>query len=181
MKKPLNIVVVIILLMIFQLADAMTAYDFTFKDINGKLMPLKKYKGKVLLVVNTACKCGYTPQFKQLQDLYAHYKNDGFVVIGVPSDDFKQELQDPGDIVSFTKNEYHVSFPMTGINRVTSTNAHPFYKWAYSNLGEKAVPRWNFHKLLINRKGELVAAFDTQEEPMSLPIINAVHKAINSR
>lgn len=161
---------------------ALSAYDFEFNTIYGKPMPLSKYKGKVLLVVNTASKCGYTPQFKDLQKLYKIYKDKGLVIIGVPSADFgNQEFSDSGKIFNFATDNYSVSFPLTELNHVSTIKAHPFYKWAYGYLGNKAIPKWNFHKLLINRQGKLVGAFKTQTSPMSKQIISTIETEINKK
>jgi glutathione peroxidase len=137
-----------------------TAYDFSFESLQGEPMPLANYKGKVLLVVNTASKCGFTPQYKGLEALYNQYKGRGLVIIGVPSNDFG--AQEPGsakEISAFCQLNYGVTFPMTSRQVVSGDNAHPFYKWAYSVLGFGSAPKWNFHKYLIDRNGHIVDYF----------------------
>lgn len=140
------------LLILTTTVKALTAYDFELTSIDGQVLPLSQYRGKVLLIVNTASKCGYTPQFKALQQLNMDYKDQGLIIIGIPSKDFGgQEFSEPTKISSFAKDNYAVSFPLTTLSQVIGVGAIPIYKWAYSHLGDKAIPKWNFHKLLINR------------------------------
>ena len=116
--------------------DFKNSYEFEFESLNGEPMPLSAYRGKVLLVVNTASKCGFTGQYKGLEALYQHYKEQGLVVIGVPSNDFG--AQEPGthdEIKQFCQLNYGVTFPMTSKYQVTGNTAHPFYKWAKKELG----------------------------------------------
>src|SRR5262249_54993644 len=132
-----------------------TAYDFSFETLAGDPMPLSQYRGKALLIVNTASKCGFTPQYKGLQALYDKYKGRGLVVIGVPSNDFgAQEPGSAAEIKSFCELNYGVTFPMTSKYAVTGNSAHAFYKWAYEALGFGAAPKWNFHKYLASRDGK---------------------------
>lgn len=158
-------------------ADGKSAYDFTFETLDGKPLPLSGYKGKVLLIVNTASKCGFTPQFKELQALYNEYKDKGLVIIGVPSNDFGQ--QEPGsaqEIKKFCELNYGVTFPMTSKQEVTGDNAHPFYKWAYDTLGFGTGPKWNFHKYLVDTNGNLVDYFNSNTAPDSDKLKAAVDK-----
>src|SRR5580698_6933489 len=122
-----------------------TAYDFSFETLDGKPMPLSQYKGKVLLVVNTASKCGFTPQYKGLEALYNKYKDRGLVIIGVPSNDFGgQEPGNATEIKNFCQLNYGVTFPMTSKQVVSGDDANSFYKWVYSVLGFGSAPKWNF-------------------------------------
>ena len=160
-------------------AAAETAWDFTFTSIDGESMPLSAYEGKALLVVNTASRCGFTPQYEGLQALWERYRDRGLVVIGVPSNDFGG--QEPGSatqIKSFCETNFSVDFPMTDKNQVVGDEAHPFYRWAAAALGTSEVPRWNFHKYLVGPDGKLVAAIPTRAEPTSEPVIAAVEKVL---
>lgn len=137
--------------------NGQNAYSFTFETLTGEALPLSQFKGQVMLIVNTASKCGFTGQYDGLQELYDSYKDRGFVIIGVPSNDFG--AQEPGsneEIATFCKMNYGVTFPMSSKQPVTGDNAHPFYKWVRESLGFGAAPKWNFHKYLINKNGEAV-------------------------
>ena len=151
------------------------ATDFTFEAIDGRPMPLENFKGKVLLVVNTASFCGFTKQYEGLQALYQRYEAKGLVVIGVPSNDFgEQEPKAEGEIADFCKGAFGVTFPLTTKQTVKGADAHPFYAWAAATLGSANAPRWNFHKYLVAADGQLVSSFSTQTEPMSPKVIAAV-------
>ena len=126
-------------------------YDFSIKSITGEDISLSDYKNKVVLLVNTASQCGFTPQYSGLQKIYDRYKEDNFVVLGVPSDDFNQELSNDSDVKKFCEIRYGVNFPMTSIQKIKGDNAHPLYKWIAGNVSVIAQPRWNFHKYLIGR------------------------------
>jgi glutathione peroxidase len=160
-----------------------TAYDFSFKALMGEdPMPLSAYQGKVILIVNTASKCGFTPQYKGLEDLYQRYKDRGFVIIGVPSNDFGQ--QEPGsaeEIATFCEFNYGVTFPMASKESVSGDQAHPFYQWARDVLGFGTAPKWNFHKYLINRKGVLVDYFNSTTSPDASRVKEAIEKALDEQ
>jgi len=142
------------------------AFQFEFTAIDGKPMPLDQYRGKVLLVVNTASECGYTPQYEGLQRLWEKYRDRGLVVIGVPSNDFGgQEPGNEAQIAGFCKGQYGVTFPLTEKYPVKGKDAHPFYKWALGIATQKNSPMWNFHKYLISRDGHLAAWFPTATSP----------------
>lgn len=157
-----------------------TAYDFSFNYLmEDKLLQLSEFKGKVILVVNTASECGFTPQYEGLEKLYETYKDKGFVIIGVPSNDFGG--QEPGsnqEIAKFCKINYGVTFPMASKEVVSGDDAHPFYKWARKTLGFGTAPKWNFHKYLINRKGELVDYFNSTTSPENDRVKEAIEKAL---
>lgn len=159
-----------------------TAYDFTMKTIDGKPMPFDQYKGKVLMVVNTASFCGYTPQYEGLQKLQDTYKAQGFTVIGVPSGDFGgQEYEEAGKIKAFCESKFGIKFPMTEKSVVKGGDAAPFYRWAAATLGPDQTPKWNFHKYLVGRDGKLIAAFPSKAEPMSAAVTGAVAQAIAAK
>jgi len=156
-------------------AMAETAHDFSFTTIDGQPLPMSQYKGKAVLVVNTASFCGYTPQYEGLQSLWDDYKDKGLIVLGVPANDFG--AQEPGTnagIKTFCESKYDVTFPLASKETVKGSGAHPFYKWAAATLGEDKAPRWNFHKYLVGADGKLVAAFATRIEPESKDVKGAI-------
>jgi glutathione peroxidase len=156
-------------------ADTGDAFQFSFTSIDGKPMSMADFKGKAVLVVNTASQCGFTPQYTALEAVYTKYKDKGLVVVGVPSNDFGG--QEPGtnaEIKKFCEGNYDVDFPMTTKYDVKGPDAHPFYKWAEAVGGTPAVPAWNFHKLLISPEGKLVAEFPSKVKPDSADIEQAV-------
>lgn len=155
-------------------------YDFTFDRLNSdKTLPLSMFKGKVLMVVNTASKCGFTKQYDGLEDLYNRYNDDGFMVIGVPSGDFAgQEFEDEKEIKTFCELNYGVTFPLTSKVHVKGDEAHPFYKAAAKHFGKLGTPKWNFHKYLINRDGQFEDFFASMTDPESDKIKKAVEKLL---
>ena len=159
------------------------AYSFTFHTLRGQqLLPLSEFKGKVLVIVNTASKCGFTPQYAGLEKLYEKYKDRGLVILGVPSNDFgKQEPGKTDEIANFCKVNYGVSFPLTTKEVVSGKNAHPFYLWAKKKLGFGTAPKWNFHKYLINRQGELVDYFYSTTAPEAPRFVKAVEKTLDEK
>jgi glutathione peroxidase len=143
-----------------------TAYDFSFKSIDGKPLPLSTFKGKAILVVNVASQCGLTPQYSGLEALWKEKSGKGLVVLGVPANDFG--AQEPGtenEIKTFCETRFNVDFPMTAKEHVIGPEAHPLYKWIAGELGEGAAPKWNFHKYLINKDGTLAGTFGSRTEP----------------
>lgn len=161
-----------------QAADK-TAYDFSFTAIEGGALPLSDFKGKAILVVNTASECGYTPQYKDLQALWQRYRDRGLVVLGVPSNDFGgQEPGTEAEIKRFCERQYAVDFPLTAKEHVTGSEAHPFYQWAAEVAGEAASPRWNFHKYLVGPDGELAAWFPTKTSPSAADVTQAIEEAL---
>lgn len=155
-------------------AEDGNAHDFIFEDIDGGELRLDEFAGRPVLVVNTASRCGYTYQYDALQALYDRYRHRGFVVIGVPSNDFRQELASEAEVKSFCAVNFGIDFPMTAITHVTGADAHPFYGWAAGALGSPAEPRWNFHKLLVGPDGRLIAAFPTRTEPDAPEVRQAI-------
>ncbi|MDY0406944.1 glutathione peroxidase [Virgibacillus sp. 179-BFC.A HS] len=149
----------------------MNVYDFHVETIDGKDKSLADYKGKVLLIVNTASKCGFTPQFEGLQKLYEQYHDKGFEILGFPCNQFAE--QDPGtneEIHSFCQQNYGVTFPMFAKIDVNGENAHPLYKYltnAQKGMLNKKI-KWNFTKFLIDRKGNVVQRFAPQTKPSSM-------------
>lgn len=156
-----------------------TAYDFDFTAIDGSPLPLKKFEGRAMMVVNVASKCGFTPQYDGLQKIYAQYHDRGFTLIGVPSNQFLwQEPAKELEIAAFCRVTYSVSFPMTEKTHVKGSHAHPFYRWMREKLGRAAHPAWNFHKLLVGKQGQPLSAFKSGVEPESSAIRNAIEAAL---
>jgi len=156
-----------------------TAHDFDFTTLDGKPLPLKSFAGKAVLVVNTASECGYTPQYAGLQKLWQAQRDQGLVVLGVPSNDFgQQEPSDEAAIGRFCATRYKVDFPMTAKQKVVGGAAHPFYRWIAAELGEAGSPRWNFHKYLIGRDGTLAGAWPSGVAPESKELAQAIAEAL---
>jgi glutathione peroxidase len=156
-----------------------TAYDFDFVSIDGKPLPLSGFKGKVVLVVNTASQCGLTPQYAGLEELWSGYRDKGLVVLGVPSNDFGG--QEPGSeeqIKGFCETRFAVDFPMTAKAVVKGEGAHPFYRWAKAELGEEAEPKWNFHKILIGMDGRPVRGSGSRTEPSDPELRAEIDRAL---
>ncbi|MEM6943217.1 MAG: glutathione peroxidase [Pseudomonadota bacterium] len=161
-------------------AGELNAHDFAFPGIDGGVVRLADFAGKAVLVVNTASRCGFTYQYDGLQSLWTRYRDRGLVVIGAPSDDFNQELDDEASVKHFCEVNFAIDFPMTGIIPVTGKGAHPFYAWARRELGPSRAPRWNFHKYLVGPNGQLVAAFGTNVDPASGTVTSAIEKLLSA-
>lgn len=157
------------------LAATPNAFDFGFEAIEGGPLPLSQFRGRVMLVVNTASFCGFTPQYAALQKLHERYEARGLTVIGVPSTDFNQESSDARRVREFCDAMFGITFPITAINPVRGERAHPFFAWAAREAGPV---RWNFHKYLVSRDGRRVQGFSTQTAPDSPPMIRAVEAAL---
>jgi glutathione peroxidase len=156
-----------------------TAHDFTFTGIDGQPLPLSDFSGKAVLVVNTASRCGLTPQYEGLEELYRSRRDQGLVVLGVPCNQFAgQEPGDEAEIQAFCATKFAVDFPMTAKTDVKDAARHPFYAWAQAQLGETAVPVWNFHKILIGPDGEAVAAFGPRTDPLDASVAEAIDAAL---
>ncbi len=155
------------------------AHDFSLTSIEGQPLDLAGYAGKAVLVVNTASACGLTPQYKGLQALWEARKDDGLVVLGVPSNDFgAQEPGSEGEVKAFCEMRYGVSFPLTSKNQVTGPGAHPLYLWLAETTGEAGLPRWNFHKFLIGKDGALKGVFGSRTEPDAPELAAAIDAAL---
>ena len=170
--------------MIFFKSNALASYDkffFDFKinDISGNELNLNEYRNKVVLLVNTASYCGFTKQYDDLQKLWDKYKNKNLIVLGIPSNSFNQEKKTSSEVKNFCEVNFNISFPMTEITNVKGDNAHPIYKWAAKNFGNSAVPKWNFHKILINKNGKIEDTYSSFTKPMSKKIINKIEELVN--
>lgn len=156
-----------------------SAHDFSFMSIEGEPLPLSDFKGKTVMVVNTASFCGFTRQYAGLQDVWERYRERGLVVLGVPSNDFGgQEPGTEAEIKEFCEVNFDVDFPLTEKEQVVGSAAHPFYRWAAEQLGVAAAPRWNFHKYLVGPDGRLVAWFSTATEPMAPEVTQAIEASL---
>ena len=155
------------------------AYDFGFNDLDGAELSLSEYKGKVIVVINVASQCGFTKQYEDMQSIWVEYQKKGLVMIGVPSNDFGS--QEPGnnkEIKAFCETKFGISFPMTEKVYVKGDKAHPFYIWAQKNYGKAAAPKWNFHKIIINREGKIEDTFSSITNPSSKKFIKAIENLI---
>ena len=154
-------------------------FDHSIKSIDDKIINLNEYKNKAVLLVNVASYCGFTKQYGDLQKLWDKYKDKGLIVLGVPSNSFNQEKDKNDEVKSFCEVNFGINFPMTSIFEVKGDNAHEIYKWAKKNHGKSAVPKWNFHKILIDRDGKIFDTYASFTKPMSKKIINSVEKILN--
>ena len=154
-------------------------YDFKINSITGEEINFNDYKNKAILLVNVASYCGFTKQYADLQKLWEVYRHKGFVVIGVPSNSFNQEKNSEKEIKKFCEVNFNINFPMTSIYEVKGDNAHAIYKWAMNNHGKSAVPKWNFHKILIGKDGKVADTFVSFTSPTSKKITKVIDKILN--
>ena len=179
----LKLLSLIIISMIFFNNNVQSNYDKLFYEhkinsINGDLINLKDYKNKVVLLVNVASYCGFTKQYNDMQELWTNYKDRGLIVLAVPSNSFNQEKDNENEIKEFCEVNFNITFPMTSIYNVKGNNAHKIYKWAEKNYGKSAVPKWNFHKILINKKGKVEDTYTSFTKPNSKKIINKIEQLL---
>jgi glutathione peroxidase len=154
-------------------------FDFKINSINGDSLDISKYTGKTILLVNVASNCGFTKQYDGLQKLYDDFKDKGLVVIGVPTNQFGG--QEPGtetEIKNFCETNFNITFPMTSKYDVKGDNAHPIYIWAKDTFGKSTIPKWNFHKILINKNGKIEDTFASFTGPLSNKIINKLNQIL---
>jgi glutathione peroxidase len=182
--RNLTIIIGVLIMSLFQSGTASASdeniYSFSFEKLHEEgNINLADYNGKVIMLVNTASKCGFTTQYKGLQSLYDTYKDKGFVIIGIPSNDFG--AQEPGseeEIAEFCELNYGVTFPMTSKQIVSGESAHPLYKLARKELGFGTAPKWNFHKYLINKQGKFVDYFNSTTDPQADRVTKMVEKLL---
>jgi len=154
-------------------------FDFNIKNINDEEFSLSIYKNKTILLVNVASNCGFTQQYSELQELFEKYNSRNFVVLGVPSNQFGG--QEPGtndEIKDFCETNFNISFPMTSKYNVKGNDAHPIYLWAKENFGKSAVPKWNFHKILINKNGKIEDTFSSFTKPLSKKLTDKLEEIL---
>jgi len=185
MSKKLKIIILLIMMSFFGnkvTADyEKLAYDFKFKDLDGSQLSLSEYKGKVIIAVNVASQCGFTKQYEDMQDVWKKYQSKGIIMLGIPSNDFGQ--QEPGtskEIKNFCEAKFGITFPMTEKVSVKGPDAHPFYLWAKDNYGKSAIPKWNFHKIIIDKSGKIADTFSSITNPSSKKFIKVLEKLINA-
>ena len=154
-------------------------YDLKIKSITGDELNIAEMKGKTILLVNVASKCGFTKQYEELQQLYDNFKDKGFIVIGIPSNQFGgQEPGSESEIKNFCETNFNITFPMTSKYDVKGDNAHPIYLWAKETYGNSTVPKWNFHKILINKEGKIEDTFVSFTNPLSKKIIKKLEQIL---
>jgi len=181
-KNFLLILITLFMFSFFEKANAKYEklfFDLSIKSNNNEIINLNEFKGKIILLVNVASKCGFTNQYNGLQTLYEKYKEKGFVVIGIPSNQFG--AQEPGSneqIKDFCETNFNITFPITDKVDVKGKNAHPLYKWAKENYGNSTVPKWNFHKILINKEGKIQDTFNSFIAPLSDKITKQIELAL---
>ena len=185
MKKIINLLI-IILTVLFNFNIKVNSmenkklYDIEIESITGEIISLNKYKGKTILLVNVASNCGFTKQYTDLQNLWEKYREKDLIVIGMPSNQFGG--QEPGsntEIKDFCETNFNINFLMTSKQDVKGENAHEIYKWAKISYGKSAVPKWNFHKILINNEGTIVDTFASFTNPMSNKVVLKIEKILN--
>ena len=183
MSKQKAIIYIIIIMFSFfnktMSNNTETFFDLNVNSISGDALNLSKLKGKTILLVNVASNCGFTKQYDDLQNLHDSYKNKGLVVIGMPSNQFGG--QEPGsetEIKKFCETNFNITFQMTSKYDVKGDNAHPIYIWAKETFGKSTVPKWNFHKILINKEGKVEDTFASFTNPMSKKIINKLEEIL---
>ncbi|WP_435164050.1 glutathione peroxidase [Candidatus Pelagibacter bacterium nBUS_25] len=181
-KKKLIVYIIILMFSFFTKTmsdNSKTFFDFKINSINGDELDLSSFNGKTVLLVNVASKCGFTKQYNDLQKLYDDYKDKGLIVIGVPTNQFGG--QEPGsetEIKNFCETNFNITFPMTSKYDVKGDNAHPIYIWAKDSFGKSTVPKWNFHKILINKEGKIDDTFASFTGPTSKKIINKLDQIL---
>ena len=153
-------------------------YEFSIESITGDTINFNNYKNKVILIVNTASYCGFTKQYEELQELWSLYKSKGLIVLGVPSNSFNQEKSNNSDVKEFCEVNFNISFPLTSITEVKGKNAHELFKWAERNHGKSASPKWNFHKILINKEGKIEETFSSFTKPMSQKLLKKIEEIL---
>tara|TARA_B100000767_G_scaffold57424_2_gene53142 strand:- start:4576 stop:5088 length:513 start_codon:yes stop_codon:yes gene_type:complete len=159
--------------------DKKVFFDFDIKDINEEILDLSQYKNKTILLVNVASNCGFTKQYSDLQNLYEKYNNKGLVVLGIPSNQFGgQEPGNNNEIKDFCETNFNITFPLTSKFDVKGDNAHPIYIWAKKNYGSSTIPKWNFHKILINKNGKIEETYSSFTNPMSKKIIKKLEEIL---
>ena len=156
------------------------AHEFSFKSIDGGEINLQNFKENVIVVVNVASRCGFTSQYEDLQNLWSNYKDKNLIVIGVPTNNFKQEPGSNKEIKDFCETNFNIDFPMTEKMDVIGKNSHPFFTWAKENHGRNAVPKWNFHKIIIGKDGKVVDTFASITKPSSKKFIDLIEKEIKN-
>ena len=177
-----KLILITITILMFFLKNSSSAnyekifYDFNIESITGEIIDFNDYRSKVILIVNTASYCGFTKQYAELQELWDLYKSKGLIVLGIPSNSFNQEKNNNSDVKEFCEVNFNINFPLTAITDVKGKNAHELFRWANENYGKSAIPKWNFHKILINKEGKVEDTFTSFTKPLSKKIINKIEE-----
>ena len=177
------ITLIIIMFSLFSKGNAQydqLATDFSFKSVDGSALNLAEHKGKVIVVVNVASRCGFTNQYEGLQTLWKTYKDKGVLVVGVPSNNFRQEPGSNKEIKDFCESTFGIDFPITEKQSVLGSDAHPFFIWAKKNYGSGAIPKWNFHKIIIGKSGKVVETLASITKPSSKKFISIIEQEIKN-
>ena len=153
-------------------------FDFKINSITGDVIDLNDFRGKPVLIVNTASYCGFTKQYNDMQNLWDKYKDKGLIVLGIPSNSFNQEKTNNDDVKEFCEVNFNINFPLTEITDVKGDNAHQIYKWAKDNFGKSAVPKWNFYKILINNEGKIEDTYASLTNPTSKKITKRIESLL---
>tara|TARA_B110000495_G_C22746686_1_gene437635 strand:+ start:176 stop:721 length:546 start_codon:yes stop_codon:yes gene_type:complete len=156
------------------------ATNFVFKGIDGSDIDIDKYKNKVIVIVNVASRCGFTNQYQDLQNLWTNYKDQGLIVIGVPTDNFRQEPGSNKEIKDFCETTFGIDFPLAEKTDVIGSNAHPFFIWAKKNYGSSAIPKWNFHKIIIGKNGKVANTFSSITNPSSNKFVKTIQQELKN-
>ena len=181
-NKKIFIYIIIIMFSFFNntMSDnTKTFFDFKINSINGEELDLSSFKGKTILLVNVASKCGFTNQYDDLQKIYDDFRDKGLIVIGIPTNQFGG--QEPGsekEIKNFCETNFNITFPMTSKYEVKGANAHPIYIWAKDTFGKSTVPKWNFHKILINKNGKIEDTFASFTGPLSNKVVKKIEEIL---
>ena len=154
-------------------------YDFKINSISGDIIDLNDFKGKPVLVVNTASYCGFTKQYDDMQELWEKFKDKGLIVLGIPSNSFNQEKKINSEVKKFCEVNFNINFPLTEITDVKGDKAHEIYKWAKENYGKSAVPKWNFYKILINKEGKIEDTYASLTKPTSKKITGKIESLLD--
>ena len=178
----------LLLLLALALPNSLSAkinslYSIQAQSIEGKPVPMSQYKGKVLVVVNTASQCGYTPQLKGLENLYKKYKSQGLEVLAFPSNDFKQDPSSNNEIMSYAQKNFQVSFPFFEKNAVIGDKKQPVYQYLTENQTAVVFKDvgWNFEKFIVGRNGQVLARFTSGVKPESKEMVDAIEKALSAK
>ena len=181
MKNRIALILIIIMFFFKSSASAnyeKKFYDLDIESISGDTIYFSDFKNKVVLIINTASYCGFTNQYEELQVLWDKYKTKGLIVLGVPSNTFNQEKKNNTDVKEFCEVNFSITFPLTTITEVKGVNAHELFKWAKANYGKSAIPKWNFHKILINKDGKIEETFSSFTNPTSQKIIRKIEELL---
>ena len=180
-----NLLVIVVTIAMFFFKNSSHAdyekifYDFKINSISGDIIDLNDFKGKPVLVVNTASYCGFTKQYDDMQELWQRYKDKGLIVLGIPSNSFNQEKKVNSEVKEFCEVNFNINFPLTEITDVKGDNAHEIYKWAKENYGKSAVPKWNFYKILINKEGKIEDTYASLTKPTSKKITRKIESLLD--